>query len=109
MQSTGYFSAAQAALGGPEVPLRVAAVSFVTKQKKPKIGLETKVSKDFLWVIPFGYDSFNTGAEVTGYIGNFVFATALLPSAELPAPHGQRLTRRLSIDLYAETQQVVSG
>ena len=34
------------------MPLRVAAVSFVTKQKKPKVGLETKVSKDFLSTRP---------------------------------------------------------
>ena len=43
--------------GGTRAPLRVAAVSFVAKQKKPKVGLETKVSKNFLsqalWLIPF--------------------------------------------------------
>jgi len=33
---------------GELVPLRAAAVSFVAKQKKPKVGLETKVSKNFL-------------------------------------------------------------
>jgi len=35
-------------MNGTPMPLRAAAVSFVTKQKKPKVGLETKVSKDFL-------------------------------------------------------------
>ena len=58
------------------LPLRAAAVSFVAKQKKPKVGLETKVSKNFLpqalWLLPF-----NTGAVVTGLNGSFVFARPL--------------------------------
>jgi len=41
---------------GTGAPLRAAAVSFVTKQKKPKVGLETKVSKDFLLLRPFGWN-----------------------------------------------------
>jgi hypothetical protein len=41
------------------LPLRPAAVSFVTKQKKPKIGLETKVSKDFLSANPLAIRNHN--------------------------------------------------
>ena len=42
--------------GGTGAPLRAAAVSFVTKQKKPKVGLETKVSKDFLSASPLAWN-----------------------------------------------------
>ena len=37
---------------GGFLPLRVAAVTFVAKQKSPKVDLETKVSKNFLSANP---------------------------------------------------------
>lgn len=59
------------------MPLRVAAVSFVTKQKKPKIGLETKVSKNFL----------------VKYLSSFFLLPAHKPRLDLllpPAPEAHR-------------------
>jgi len=63
----------------------VAAVSFVAKQKKPKVGLETKVSKDFLSVSPLessGTDRRRGEANVR----QLRTRCRTFPSVELPAP-----------------------
>ena len=52
------------------MPLRAAAVSFVAKQKKTKVGLETKVSKNFLPQALWLYAR-PTGAEVLRLFGIF--------------------------------------
>ena len=72
------------------MPLRAAAVSFVTKQKKPKIGLETKVSKDFLSASPLAVSNqYRRRGKST--VWQLRIAAAHFPWIEYSAPHLLRL------------------